>query len=216
MLSLFPKDLKTVLLLGAHCDDIEIGCGASIQRLLEEYSNIAVYWVVLSSNPTREAEARKSAELYLHGVSCKTIEVRAFRNAYFPYIGAQIKDYFEQLKQAVQPDLVFTHYRHDDHQDHRVTSELTWNTFRNHFILEYEVPKFEGGLGSPNFFVPLTQLQAEIKSQRLVECFGSEATKSWFTSSTFMGLMRLRGVECNAPDGYAEAFYCRKAVLCAL
>lgn len=213
MLRLFPKDIKTVLFLGAHCDDIEIGCGATLQRLLAEYADLAVYWVVLSSNPVREAEARNSAGILLNGVKQKTVDVRAFRNGYFPFIGAEIKDYFELLKQDVQPDLIFTHYGQDAHQDHRLTSELTWNTFRNHLILEYEIPKYDGGLGSPNLFVPVTTQHCERKAEHLMNSFASESNKHWFTRDTFLGLMRLRGVECSAPTGYAEAFYARKLMI---
>lgn len=213
MLSLFPNDPKTILCIGAHCDDIEIGCGATILRLIERYPDLTFYWVVLASNPTRAQEAQRSADLLLKDVKIKTVVVRDFRNGYFPYVGAQIKDYFEQLKQKITPDLVLTHYGQDHHQDHRVTSELTWNTFRDHFILEYEIPKYDGGLGSPNFFVPLAAQQCATKADHLLNCFASESNKQWFTRETFMGLMRLRGVECNAPSGYAEAFYCRKAVM---
>lgn len=213
MLNLFPKDLNTVLCIGAHCDDIEIGCGATILQLAAEYPDLTFYWVVLASNPVRAQEAQKSADLFLANVKHKTVVIKDFRNGYFPYVGAQLKDYFEQLKTAVAPDLVFTHYGSDLHQDHRVTAELTWNTFRSHFILEYEIPKYDGGLGSPNVFVPATQAQCTTKIDHLLNCFASEANKYWFSRETFSALLRLRGVECNAESGYAEAFYCRKAVL---
>ena len=215
MLQLSPLTghLKTVLCLGAHCDDIEIGCGATLLRLAQEYPQLRFYWVVLSSNAVRAQEARRSAELFLHGVADQTVVIKEFRNGYFPYVGAQLKNYFEELKAIVDPDLILTHYSQDLHQDHRITAELTWNTFRDHFILEYEIPKYDGGLGAPNFFAPVTAEQRDMKVRHLLDCFGSEADKPWFTPETFFALMRLRGVECNAPSGYAEAFYCRKTVM---
>ena len=208
------KDVpKVFLFIGAHCDDIEIGCGGTILRLIREFPRATVHWVVCSSSETRAAEAKRSADLFLANVSHKAVTIKDFRNGYFPYVGAQIKDYFEELKKTVKPDVIFTHYGLDNHQDHRVLSELTWNTFRDHFILEYEIPKYDGGLGSPNVFFPLPPDECRKKADILLECFASEHSKHWFTKDTFMGLMRLRGIECNAPSGYAEAFYCRKAIL---
>lgn len=213
MLTLLPKDLNTVLCIGAHCDDIEIGCGATMLQLADQRPDLTFYWVVLASNPVRAQEAQRSAALFLNNAKHKTVVVKEFRNGYFPYLGAQLKEYFEQLKTLVAPDLIFTHYSADLHQDHRVVAELTWNTFRNHFILEYEIPKYDGGLGSPNVFVPVTQQQGVVKIDHLLSCFESEASKHWFTRETFSALLRLRGVECNAASGYAEAYYCRKVVL---
>ena len=212
MRGFLPVSVKSVLFIGAHCDDIEIGCGATVQKLIMEYPHVEIYWVVLASNPVRAAEAQKSAGLYLDQCVRKTIDVQSFRNGYFPYVGGQIKDYFEQLKTRVNPDVIFSHCGNDRHQDHRITAEVTWNTFRDHLVLEYEIPKYDGGLGSPNFFVPVSREQCETKAGRLLECFVTESSKPWFTRETFSGLMRLRGVECNAPSGYAEAFYCRKLV----
>lgn len=213
MLGLAPRELKSALLIGAHCDDIEIGCGATILRLAQQYPQLVFHWVVLASNPQRAAEARRSADLFVPGEQRKVVDVRQFRNGYFPYVGAEIKDYFESLKKNVSPDIVFTHYGKDLHQDHRVTADLTWNTFRDHLILEYEIPKYDGGLGSPGFFVPASAEHCARKVDHLLQCFTSESNKHWFTRETFMALMRLRGVECAAASGYAEAFYCRKAVL---
>ncbi|MCI0557378.1 MAG: PIG-L family deacetylase [Nitrososphaera sp.] len=207
------EEPKEFLLIGAHCDDIEIGCGGVVLRLAKAHSQITLHWVVFSSNEQRAAEARDSADLFLANVLNKTVTIKDFRNGYFPYVGTAIKDYFEELKQTTKPDVIFTHYGQDYHQDHRVLSDLTWNTFRNHFILEYEIPKYDGGLGSPNVFFPLHESEYQGKVEILLECFGSERSKSWFTKDTFLGLMRLRGLECNAPSGYAEAFYCRKAVI---
>lgn len=213
MLSLFPKDLKTVLCLGAHCDDIEIGCGGTILRLIQDYPHVRVYWVVFSSDPERAAEARRSADAFLQHAAGKDIRIREFRNGYFPTVAADIKDYFEELKAAIRPDVIFTHYRHDLHQDHRLVSELTWNTFRNHLILEYEIPKYDGDLGTPNLYVPLSEAVWRRKIATLMECFASQREKQWFTSETFAALMRLRGIESNSPSGYAEAFHGRKLVL---
>jgi len=202
----------SILCLGAHCDDIEIGCGGTMLRWVKEHPNLSVTWGVLSSNTVREQEARTSAERFLASAGQSKIIIKTFRNGYFPYAGAEIKDFFEQLKAEVSPDVVLTHYRDDRHQDHRQVSDLTWNTFRDHFILEYEIPKYDGDLGVPNFFVPLEQSVCEEKIAFMLDCFPSQAGKQWFSRETFLALMRLRGVEANARDGYAEAFYCRKAV----
>lgn len=202
-----------MLLLGAHSDDIEIGCGGTILRLTREHPDIQVTWVVLSALDERGMEARNSAEEFLKDVQSKIINVHGFRDGYFPYRGAEIKDIFEQLKQQTNPDLIFTHYRHDLHQDHRLLCELTWNTWRNHFILEYEIPKYDGDLGSPNFFVTLDQELCDRKTDALMRFFQTQSNKHWFTTETFQALLRIRGVECKSSGGYAEAFYCRKATL---
>jgi len=214
MLQLAPRpgDIRSMLCLGAHCDDIEIGCGAAVMRLLEENPGIDVTWVIFSANDTREAEARRSAEAFLGKAGGRRIEIHRFRNGYFPFAGAEIKDCFEALK-PVNPDLVFTHFRDDRHQDHRTLSDLTWNTFRDHFILEYEIPKYDGDLHRPNFFVPLSREIAERKVVTICDCFASQRTHHWFSRETFEALMRLRGIESNAPSGFAEAFYVRKACL---
>lgn len=202
-----------ILCLGSHSDDIEIGCGGTILRLLAEGRNIDVTWVVLASNTDREGEARNSAAQFLSRAEKKNVIVKSFRDGFFPFEGAQIKSYFEQEIKLTSPDLVFTHNRKDAHQDHRLVAELSWNTFRNHLILEYEIPKYDGDMGQPNFFVPLDQEICENKIRYLMEIFGSQRSKAWFAKETFMGLMRLRGMECVSPSGYAEAFYCRKVVL---
>ena len=205
--------LGSVLCLGAHCDDIEIGCGGTILRWINEHPGLSITWVVFSSNTIREHEARASASRLLANAADSKIIVKTFRNGYFPYAGAEIKDFFEQLKAEVSPDIVLTHYRHDRHQDHRQVSDLAWNTFRDHLVLEYEIPKYDGDLGVPNLFIPLEQSVYNEKIEVILDCFSSQADKQWFSRETFMALMRLRGVEANAPSGYAEAFYCRKAVL---
>jgi LmbE family N-acetylglucosaminyl deacetylase len=203
----------TLLCLGAHCDDIEIGCGGTVLRLAEQNPELRVLWVVLSSSLERALEARASAEHFLSKVRQKEILIKEFRTSFFPFMGAQIKEFFEEIKARLSPDLVLTHTRQDLHQDHRMVCELTWNTFRDHMILEYEIPKYDADLGSPNFFVPLQPKHYNAKVKHLLECFASQRDKHWFTPDTFMALMRLRGVECNAPNGHAEAFYCRKAVM---
>ncbi len=202
--------IKKVLCLGAHSDDIEIGCGGTILKMAREISDLEVHWVVFSAGGKRTVEAQQSARDFLKGVTKKKIVVRKFRTSFFPFDGTRIKEFFETLK-AFDPDLVFTHYRDDRHQDHRVLSDLAWNTFRNHFILEYEVPKFDGDLGVPNLFVPLDERMAKQKVDRVCRYFQTQGNKHWFSKDTFLGLMRLRGIECCAK--YAEAFYARK-VLC--
>ena len=201
-----------VLCLGSHSDDIEIGCGGTILRLLAENQSVDLTWVVFSSNKEREREARASAKLYLTKAKRQNVIVHNFRDGFFPYDGADIKARFEELK-SVTPDLVFTHNRHDAHQDHREVANLTWNTFRNHLVLEYEIPKFDGDLGQPNFFVPLEPLFYQKKVQFLMKAFATQRSKRWFQEETFLGLMRLRGMECVAPSGFAEAFYCRKLTI---
>jgi LmbE family N-acetylglucosaminyl deacetylase len=206
-------NLKSVLLLGAHCDDLEIGCGGTVQKIVSANPNIHVHWVTLSSDAVREKEAREAASKLLGGAVHADVRIESFRNSFFPYSGTEIKSYFERLKRQISPDIVFTHYRHDLHQDHRVVNELTWNTYRNHVILEYEIPKFDGDLGVPNGFSPLTRAQLDRKTEVILECFESQRDKSWFTKNTFEALARLRGIECNAPEGFAEAFYIRKVNL---
>jgi LmbE family N-acetylglucosaminyl deacetylase len=202
-----------ILALGAHCDDIEIGCGGTLLSLLASYPNLCFDWVVFTSNPVRAREAEASAELFLRGAKEKRVVIKQFRNGYFPDQWARIKDDFEALKAEVKPDLIFTHYQQDLHQDHRTIAELTWNTFRDHTILEYEIPKYDSDLGSPNFFVPLDAQLASKKARAIVAGFPSQADKHWFTEDTFLALMRLRGIQSAASGGgYAEAFYAKKLV----
>lgn len=204
---------QTLLCLGAHCDDIEIGCGGAILALTRKFPRLRVHWVVLSSNDERAAEAERAAARFLDHAGDRRIAIESFRDGYFPFDGAALKDYFETVAARVDPDLIFTHYRHDRHQDHRTVSDLTWTTFRNHWVLEYEIPKYDGDLGRPNLYWPLTDEQRTAKNDILLECFGSQAARPWFARETFDGLMRLRGMECNAAGGYAEAFHCHKAVV---
>jgi len=202
-----------VLCLGAHSDDIEIGCGGTILKLIERYRKIRFYWVVFSADKERAKETLSSARSFLRGVTEKKIEVHNYRENYFPYIGSEIKDFFEKLEKTNNPDLIFTHFRNDLHQDHRLISELTWNTFRDHMILEYEIFKYDGDLGSPNFFVLLEKKTCQKKIRFLMENFESQRGKRWFSEEAFSSLMKLRGIESNSESGYAEAFFCRKIVL---
>jgi LmbE family N-acetylglucosaminyl deacetylase len=208
-----PHAPLTILCIGAHCDDIEIGCGGTILRLLAEHPGSSVHWVVLASNTRRAEEARSAADAFLEGAGHRTVEVKTFRESYFPYVGAEIKDYFETLSDAVDPHLIFSHYHLDRHQDHRIVSELTWNTFRNHLVVEYEIPKFEGDLDRANAYVALTRAQADKKVDLLMKHFPSQATRRWFRAETFHALMIVRGNEAVAPEGRAEAFHMRKLVV---
>ncbi|MBE0656977.1 MAG: PIG-L family deacetylase [Bryobacteraceae bacterium] len=201
-----------VLCLGAHSDDIEIGCGGTILSLKEQYPRIHFDWVVFSSSEQRTAEAAKAAELFTKGSGCE-FQVLDFRDGFFPFQGADVKDYFENLKPRVNPDVIFTHWRGDAHQDHRLLSELTWNTFRNHLILEYEIPKYDGDAGRPNLYFPISEANAQKKCDFLSEAFASQASKRWFEREVFLGLMRIRGMEANCASRYAEAFHARKIVV---
>jgi LmbE family N-acetylglucosaminyl deacetylase len=202
-----------VLAIGAHPDDIEIGCAGTVIKLIEQAAISEVRWVVLSGDGERANEARRSAEALLHDVPRSEVVVRDFPDGFFPYEGQRIKDFFEQLKADFSPDVVFTHQRADLHQDHRLSCELTWNTFRDHLILEYEVPKYDGDMSAPNAFVPLEERLHQRKIDHLMSHFGSQVSKRWFKEELFSSLLRLRGMECNSPSSYAEAFFCRKAVL---
>jgi LmbE family N-acetylglucosaminyl deacetylase len=212
-LGLGRRKSLVILCLGAHPDDIEIGCGGTVLRLLEEPRRVRVYWIVFSGDKVRGREARRSARRVLRRVVNPTIRIEGFRDGFFPQQSTAIKEVFEHLKQLEVPDLVFTHRQEDAHQDHRVIGELTWNTFRDHFILEYEIPKFDGDLGQPNIFVPLSAPVRRRKLRWLLTAFPSQSSRRWYSSETFDGLMRLRGVECGAKEGYAEAFHARKVLL---
>lgn len=209
------KDELSVLCLGAHADDIEIGCGGTVLRLIGECAAVNAHWIILSnsSNERREAEARRSAEAFLEGAKSKTVVVKHFRDGFFPYSGPVVKEYFEELKGLVRPDVIFTHCRNDLHQDHQLVSSLTWNTFRDHLVLEYEVPKYDGDLGSPNLFATLDEATCRRKIDIILRCFESQRSKHWFTGDVFESMLRLRGLECNSPTRFAEAFYAHKAVV---
>lgn len=207
--------LRRLLCIGAHCDDIEIGCGGTVLALLERNPALHVDWVVFSSDDIREREARASAAAFLGDGSSHRVVIRNFRNSYFPSCVTEIKPFFEELKLDCQPDLILTHHRGDFHQDHRVLGELTWNSFRNHFILEYEIPKYDGDLGRPNVFMPISDRQRERKIGLILRHFASQQDKQWWSADTFNALSRLRGIECNAPEGHAEAFFGPKVCLSA-
>ena len=213
MINLSVRELRTILCIGAHADDIEIGCGGAILKLLAEHPTARVLWVVLSADDLRAAEARRSAEHFLAGAAESEVVIKRFRDAFFPYEGGAIKEYFCDLQRQVSPDLIFSHRREDMHQDHRLVAELTWNTFRNHLIMEYEIPKYEGDLGTPNVFLTLDKSVSARKVDTIYREFKSQQSRSWFTEETFWSLLRLRGIECASPTGYAEALYCRKIVL---
>ena len=182
-------------------------------KLLATHENVSVNWIVFGATNERAGEAQTSATRFLEGAVNKEVEVKGFRDGFFPYVGYDIKQFFEELKRRCSPDVIFTHYRDDRHQDHRLISDLTWNTFRDHLILEYEIPKYDGDLGSPNLFVPLDEPTCRRKVQWITELFTTQSNRHWFTGETFMSLLRLRGIESAAPTGYAEGFYCRKTVL---
>jgi len=207
------QPLRRLLVIGAHSDDIEIGCGGTILRLLGDYSGLQVAWMVLSGHGGRVEEAQTSAAAMLSARPDARVAVHSFRDGFLPYEGAAVKDAFERQKSEFQPDLILTHQGRDAHQDHRLVSELTWNTFRDHVILEYEIPKYDGDLGTPNIFVPLETDLVERKIDHLLRYFPSQHGRRWFTADLFRSILRLRGMECNAPSSYAEAFYARKLVI---
>ncbi|ACJ01336.1 PIG-L deacetylase family protein [Rhodospirillum centenum] len=208
-----PGTPLDILCLGAHSDDVEIGCGGTLLTLLERHPGSSVHWVVFAADDVRAAEARDSAADFLHGAARSRIDVHTFRDGFFPAQFTEIKQCFEALKRSGQPDLVLTHHREDRHQDHRTLADLTWNSFRNHLVLEYEIPKYDGDTGNPNLYVPLTRAAAERKAGLLMQHFGSQRARSWFTPETFLGLMRLRGIQSAAPEGYAEGFHACKLCL---
>jgi LmbE family N-acetylglucosaminyl deacetylase len=205
------KELK-ILCLGCHPDDIEIGCGGAILTLASQYPKARVHWVVFCAHGPRREEALCGARWFGGGM-LEGPTLHSFPDSFLPFVGNDVKDAFEQLKGCVSPDLIFTQNRKDAHQDHRLVADLTWNTFRDHLILEYEIPKYDGDMGQPNFFVPLSREVCERKVSGVLESFPSQRGRRWFEEETFRSLMRLRGMECNAESGYAEAFYCRKAIL---
>lgn len=211
-INLFQKatNPKHILCLGAHCDDIEIGAGGTLLRLQEEYPQLQVHWVVFSSNEQRAAETRASASHFIKINPAINLTVLTFRESYFPYIGLTIKEYFGVLKNQYSPDLILTHYHKDVHQDHRLISELTWNTFRQHLILEYMIPKYEGESGIPNLFINLSHEIIEKKVDIIFNSYQSQQDKHWFSKDTFLAVMRLRGIESHSSSGYAEGFFARK------
>lgn len=206
-------DRLSVLCLGAHSDDIEIGAGATLLSMQERGVHLDVHWCVLSGSGEREVEARASASDFLAAAQRSQIEIMSFRDGFFPEQGELLKSWFEALRERIDPDLILTHRKGDAHQDHRHVRRLTWNTFRNHCILEYEIPKWDGDMGQPNLYVPISAKALKRKIDLLITHFGSQRSKQWFDPDTFLGLARLRGMECRAPERYAEAFVGPKLVL---
>ena len=205
-----PGQTLKVLCLGAHSDDIEIGAGGTILSWIAAGALLDVHWCVLSACGPRQVEALAGANAVLEGAASRRIECADFRDGFFPYHGAQIKSWIEDLKARVNPDVVFTHRSDDAHQDHREVCRLTWNAFRDHIVLEYEIPKWDGDLGKPNLYVAMSQQVMERKIEVLKSCFGTQRSKDWFDAETFRGIARLRGMECRAPERFAEAFVARK------
>lgn len=202
-----------VLCLGAHSDDLEIGCAGTLLEWIEKYSEVEVTWAVLSAVGARANEARRSGNALLRGASRRRMILREFRDGYFPAQFVEAKQLFEELKGSESPDVILTHRLEDRHQDHRLVAELTWQTWRDHLIIEYEIPKFEGDLGQPNLFVPVSKRNGMRKVEHLMRHFGSQRSKAWFAPETFNGLMQLRGIECRAASGFAEAHHVRKFAL---
>jgi LmbE family N-acetylglucosaminyl deacetylase len=212
-LKLGRRKALRILCLGAHCDDIEIGCGGALLALIKAYRTVNVTWVAFSAAPARERELKASATRFLSGATASRVIAHKFRDGFFPADFAAVKEVFESLKRLPAPDVVFTHHRQDLHQDHRVVGDLTWNTFRDHLVLEYEIPKYDGGLTTPSAYVALSKAQVERKIRTLLECYASQGRKSWFSAETFRGLMRLRGIESGASSGWAEGFHASKFLL---
>lgn len=208
-----PGDRLSLLCLGAHSDDIEIGAGGAMLELIARGVRLDVHWCVLSAEGARETEARNAAADFLAGAASVTIETQTFRDGFFPQQGEAIKSWFEALKSRVAPDLILTHRRDDAHQDHRELCRLTWNTFRDHLILEYEIPKWDGDLGQPNLYVALPEKILARKIELLERHFATQRSKQWFDAETFRGLARLRGMECRARERYAEGFFARKLLM---
>jgi LmbE family N-acetylglucosaminyl deacetylase len=206
-------DRRRILVLGSHPDDIEIGCGATLLALTRTHPDVDVTWAVLGAQGVREDEARASGEAFLESAGRSEVIVHGFRDGFFPYVGGEIKDVFEDLKARLEPDIIFTHTRHDLHQDHRLVCELTWNTWRDHLIVEYEIPKYDGDLSTPNLFVSVPAELAREKAELILRMFETQGSKHWFDVELFLGLMRVRGMEGHSPSGYAEAFTCRKLAL---
>jgi LmbE family N-acetylglucosaminyl deacetylase len=215
MISLLDaRRIRRLLCLGAHSDDIEIGAGGTVMRLIAEHPDIEVCWVVVGAgDAVRAEEARRSAALFTAGARKVEVSTLGFRDSFLPWQGDKVKEAFESLKAAFRPDLILTHHDDDRHQDHRLVSELTWNTWRDHPILEYEIMKWDGDLGRPNVYVPLAEPLCRRKVEHLLAVYATQRSRHWFSEDTFLALMRLRGIECNSPSRYAEAFHGRKIVL---
>jgi LmbE family N-acetylglucosaminyl deacetylase len=208
-----PSPVRRVLCLGAHSDDIEIGCGGTLLRLIAAHADLEIRWHVFSAGAERRKEAEASAADFLGAVKKQRVVISEHRESYFPQDWALIKDQFERIKQEFEPDLIFTHWREDRHQDHRVLSDLAWNTFRNHAIAEYEIPKYDGDVGQPNYYVALDRAICQRKVEAVLRHFRSQQHRHWFSEDTFFALLRLRGLECGPRAHFAEAFHVRKWVV---
>jgi LmbE family N-acetylglucosaminyl deacetylase len=208
-----PGQRLSVLCLGAHSDDIEIGAGGTILQWIASGVELDIHWCVFSATGARAHEAESSAAAFLAGTSRTRITLAQFRDGFFPYQGSDIKAFVEDLKRSTNPDVVLTHRGDDAHQDHREVSRLTWNTFRDHLVLEYEIPKWDGDLERPNVYVPLQGEILKRKIDLLLAHFGTQRSKDWFDAETFRGLARLRGMECRSQGRYAEAFFAKKITL---
>jgi len=213
MIGLSLVEVQKLLCIGAHCDDIEIGAGGTILRAVRDNPDLEIRWVVFSTNDERMSEAESSAEQFLAGSSGTEVVIRRFRENYFPCHAGEIKEFMSELGRDYEPDLILTHHRGDFHQDHRLLAELTWNTFRDHLILEYEIPKWDGDLGTPNVFSPIPTELSEKKIEILMSCFESQRRRDWFTEDLFHSMMRIRGMECRSPSLLAEGFYGPKVLL---
>ena len=203
----------TILCLGAHCDDVEIGCGATLVDLTERFPGVRIHVIVFCSDERREAETRRSLALLLDENSKLTLNFATFRDGYLPYQAAEVKEYLAKQARGIAPDLVITHNRQDLHQDHKLIGEITYQEFRDNLIFEMEIPKYDGDMGRPNVYIPVSDDGSKRKIARLIDCYESQREKDWFSSDTFLALMRLRGLECRSPTGLAEAFYVSKLVL---
>jgi LmbE family N-acetylglucosaminyl deacetylase len=213
---MLPLDLagaRRLLVLGAHCDDVDIGCGGTLLHLCEQHRDLEVKWVTFSGNAARKAETEAAAGAFLQAASAKSIEVYDFKDGFFPWEGAKVKERFEEIASGFRPDVVLTHRRDDRHQDHRLVAELAWNTFRDQVVLEYEIPKWEGDLGQPNLYVPLSADVCRRKIAFLMDFYPSQVVRDWYTEDLFWGLLRIRGIECRSPSGFAEAFHGSKLTL---
>jgi len=214
-LKLLPSAGKAldILCIGAHCDDIEIGCGATILSLQAQNPRCRFHWFILTSTPQRRIEAMEAVEALVEAPARGEIRILALRDGFLPAHVAEVKDEFEQVKRSTNVDLILTHHGQDRHQDHELASRVTWQTFRDHMIWEYEIPKYDGDLLTPNLYVPLPSERVARKLEVITRAFRSQQTKSWFKRENLEALMRLRGLESRAPSGYSEAFHCRK-LLC--
>ncbi len=209
-LGLEAQSARRILCVGAHCDDIEIGCGASVVALQNRAEQVIVDWVVLSGTVERRRETEAALQTLVRPANRGELLFGDFPDGRFPAAYGAIKDFCESLKSRPAPDLILCHERDDRHQDHRIVNEMVWNTFRDHMVLEYEIPKWDGGLGQPNVYIPVEAEAADAKVDALLASYPSQSGRDWFTRDTFMALLRLRGLECRSPSGYAEAFYGRK------